>query len=96
MKFHEIIQSDRLVLVDFYAVWCGPCKMMAPLLEQLKANLGEGLTILKVDVDRNPAVANSYQISGVPTLIAFRKGQVKWRHSGVLPVHELERILKDL
>lgn len=92
-SFAELINSDKPVLVDFSAEWCGPCKMMAPILKQAKDALGEKVTIIKVDVDKNPAAAHQYGIQGVPTLILFRKGQIKWRQSGVVPANTLTGIL---
>lgn len=82
-KFQQLLQSGKPVLVDFSAEWCGPCKMMTPVLKELKGKTGESLTIIKVDVDKNPVVASNYQIQGVPTLILFRNGEIKWRQSGV-------------
>jgi thioredoxin len=91
--FSEIIQSDTLVLVDFSAEWCGPCKMMTPILKELKQVVGEQIIILKVDVDKNPAVAAHYQIQGIPTLIIFSQGNIKWRQSGIVPVKELRSLI---
>ena len=91
--FNELIQSDKLVLVDFSAEWCGPCKAMPPILKQVKDGLKDAVTIIKVDVDKNPAAANAYQIQGVPTLILFRKGKILWRQSGVIPAKNLQHII---
>jgi thioredoxin len=77
-SFSEILNGDKPVLVDFSAEWCGPCKMMPPILKELKSMTGENVTILKVDIDKNPSVAASYKVQSVPTLIIFRKGEVKW------------------
>jgi thioredoxin 1 len=92
-SFQEIINSGKPVLVDFYADWCGPCKMMAPILKETKDAFGDKVTIIKIDVDRNREVAQQFQIQGIPTLILFQNGQVKWRESGVVPANELKNIM---
>lgn len=95
MTFQEIINQDKPVLVDFFAEWCGPCKAMAPLLDQLKTRVGNKASIIKVDVDKNPQAAAAFQVSSVPTLILFKNGHVLWRQSGVVPPHTLEKLIQD-
>jgi thioredoxin 1 len=95
MTFQELINQDKPVLVDFFATWCGPCQMQMPILDELKDQVGEAASIIKVDVDKNPAAAAQFQVRGVPTLMLFKGGQVKWRQSGVVPAHELARIIRE-
>jgi len=95
-SFSEIIGGSKPVLVDFSAEWCGPCKMMPPILKEVKDKLGERVTILKMDIDRNPAVASAYQIQSVPTLILFQEGQIKWRQSGVMRADQLKALLEKV
>ena len=94
MTFNEIIQLDKPVLVDFFAEWCGPCKMMAPILKEVKQEVGDAVTIIKVDVDKSPQAANAYQVQGVPTLIIFKNGKPIWRQSGVVPKAGLVEAIK--
>ncbi|OYX23346.1 MAG: thioredoxin [Algoriphagus sp. 32-45-6] len=93
--FQELIDGDVPVLVDFTAVWCGPCKMMHPILEDTAKQMGDKVKIVKVDVDKNPLAASKFQIRGVPTLILFHKGQAVWRQSGVIPAHVLIQTIES-
>ena len=93
-KFSEIINNETPTLVDFYADWCGPCKMMKPILEELKKKTGDALTILKIDIDKNQSTAHTYRIKSVPTLILFKQGKIVWQQSGVLPITELHKIIQ--
>ncbi len=93
-KFSEIINQDKPVLVDFFAEWCGPCKIMSPILKEVKDSLGEAVSIIKIDVDKNQELAAKYQVRGVPTLLLFKNGKQIWRQSGVVQKNELISILK--
>ena len=93
-KFSELINQDTPVLVDFFAEWCGPCKMLAPVLKQVKDSLGDGVSIIKIDVDKNQELAAKYQVKGVPTMLLFKKGKQVWRQSGVLQKDDLINIIK--
>jgi thioredoxin 1 len=94
-KFSEIINQNKPVLVDFFADWCGPCKMMSPILKEVKDVLGETVSIIKINVDNNKQLAAKYQVRGVPTLILFKEGTQLWRQSGVLQKEALINIIKD-
>lgn len=93
-QFTQLINSSKPTLVDFFAEWCGPCKMMKPILVELKNRVGEEAVIIKVDVDKNPQLAQQFQIQGVPTLAVFKEGKMVWRQSGVMQAHQLEQVLK--
>ena len=95
-SFNTLIQSETPVLIDFYADWCAPCKMLTPILKEVKAELGDRIKVLKIDVDSNAAIAGRYQVRGVPTMILFKNGDVRWRKSGVLPKHTLLQELEPL
>lgn len=93
-KFSEIIHQEKPVLVDFFAEWCGPCKMMNPILKQVKDVLGDKVSIIKINVDKNQSLASKYQVKGVPTFMVFKEGKQLWRQSGVLQTKELVEIIK--
>lgn len=93
--FSEIIQGDTPVLVDFYADWCGPCKMMPPILKELKKRMGNSIHILKIDTEKNPEAAIRYQVRSIPTLILFKKGKILWQQAGVIQAGQLEQLIKQ-
>ncbi len=92
--FAELIKSSKPTLVDFYADWCGPCRAMKPVLEQVKGAIGDTAHIIKIDVDKNQKVASTYKVSSIPTLIIFKNGQIKWRQAGVVPANQLKELIK--
>ncbi|MBN7817390.1 thioredoxin [Algoriphagus pacificus] len=94
-SFQDLINGEQPVLVDFTATWCGPCKMMHPILEDTARQLGDKVKILKVDVDKNPLAASKFQVRGVPTLILFQQGKILWRQSGVVPAHQLVQTIQS-
>ncbi len=95
LSFNEIINDETPVLVDFYADWCAPCKMMPPILQQLKSAMGDKLNIIKIDTERNPDVAIKYQVRGIPNLILFHKGQILWQQAGVVQMPQLQQIIEQ-
>ncbi len=90
-KFNEIIQSETPTLVDFFATWCGPCKAMQPILDQLKSDLGESLRIIKIDIDKNQPIAEKFKVKGVPTFVLFKKGEILWRQSGAMTLQTIKQ-----
>ena len=94
-NFNEIINSDKPVLVDFFATWCGPCKMMHPILEELHAKIGDKARIIKVDIDKNEQLAAQYNVRSVPTLMVFKNGKLEWRTAGVQSAETLEQVINQ-
>lgn len=94
-KFNDVINGNQLTLVDFYATWCGPCKMMHPVLEQLKADLGDSIRIIKLDVDKSGDIAEAYRIQSVSTLMLFRRGEMLWRQSGAMRLADLKATISN-
>jgi thioredoxin 1 len=94
-NFTNIINSQKPVLVDFFATWCGPCQMLAPILKEVKDELGETISIIKIDVDKNQPLAAQYQVRGVPTMLLFQKGKQVWRQSGVLSKQEIINVIQS-
>lgn len=93
--FNELIEGKTPVLVDFYTDWCAPCKMMTPILKELKSMLGDQINILKIDAEKNADAAIRYQVRGVPTLILFHQGQIVWQQAGVVQANQLKQIIES-
>lgn len=93
--FQQILRDPKPVLIDFYAEWCGPCKMMPPILKELKEKMGDTLRIIKIDVDKNPQIASHYQVRGVPTLVLMKEGVVAWKQSGVMDANALQKTIQN-
>jgi thioredoxin 1 len=94
-SFENIIKSEKPVLVDFFATWCGPCKVLGPILKEVKDNLGDRISIIKIDVDKNQQVASQYQVRGVPTMILFQNGKQLWRQSGVVQKADIIKVVLE-
>jgi len=94
-SFEKLIQSEKPLLVDFHATWCGPCKILGPILKEVKDNFGERISIIKIDVDKNQSIASQYQVRGVPTMLLFQNGKQLWRQSGVLSKIEIVTIINE-
>ncbi len=94
LSFNDLIKGQKKVLVDFHATWCGPCKMMTPILKELKEELGNDVRIVKIDVDKNQGLAQKYQVRGVPTIMLFQEGKVLWRQSGVVSAPQLKQVIQ--
>ena len=95
-SFSELIAGNQPVLIDFFAEWCGPCQMMPPVLKEVKAKMGNQVKVVKIDIDKNQALASRYQVQSVPTLMIFKNGEIVWRQSGVRPAHEIVKKLAEL
>jgi thioredoxin 1 len=93
--FEELIASEKPILIDFSAEWCGPCKQLAPTLQQLANEMGDALRIVKIDIDQNPKLSQKYRVQSVPTLMVFKKNELKWRQTGALPLHQLKSKMKE-
>ena len=94
--FTDIINGDTPVMVDFFAIWCGPCKTMSPILKDFATQMGDRVRVIKIDVDKAPKTAETYKIQGVPTLILFKSGEILWRQSGIVPKNQLVKVINEL